>query len=292
MSKLLNIPIVVAAASPAQANAWSETLRGHFASITEHPTEAPPSANGGILVTDSTPDGAGPPPLPGETPSGWFVIRIGTAGPADVFLPAEFAPRELLTACRLLAEIAALRAELGLRDQQHRWLVEQALSDSLTGLWNRRAWEQTFANRMNRVGAGERLCLAIVDLDHFKLVNDHYGHPVGDDVLSVVGKALRESLRQSDLVARLGGDEFGLLLELPSAASVQAVVERVRTRVAEAVAGAGLPRVTASVGYCTMVGGDAPALPCPDVCVAAADAALRRAKQQGRDRSERAEFPL
>lgn len=293
MNERLPIPIVVAAENQALAAAWSAMLSGDFACIWRNPAEAPPSAASTILITDSEAPRADPPLSSGESRRGPYVIRIGSDAPADVHLPRDFAPRELLTACRLLAQIAGLCNQLSRCDQQHDRLREQALTDPLTGLPNRRAWDDILEARLAGAAAGRRsLCLAIVDLDHFKAVNDQHGHLVGDDVLCITGKALRASLRQPDLVARLGGDEFGLLLDVPDAAVAGLVVERARKRVATETAAAGRPQVTASLGYCTITESGAAPLPSPDTYIAAADAALRHAKHQGRDRSAAAEVPL
>jgi diguanylate cyclase (GGDEF)-like protein len=162
-------------------------------------------------------------------------------------------------------------------------LAEEAATDPLTELPNRRAWEAMLAERVVALPSGGRLCVAIVDLDRFKPVNDTHGHTVGDDVLRTAGHALREGLRPDDFVARLGGDEFALLLAVPDASTAQAVVDRVRKRVAAALSDAALPVVTASAGWQVLeVPGESST---PEATMAAADASLREAKQQGRDRT-------
>jgi diguanylate cyclase (GGDEF)-like protein len=213
------------------------------------------------------------------------VLRIGGNGHGDVSLPVDVTPRELRLACSMLATIVRLRGQLHdgrlLTDE----LLQQAQTDPLTGLPNRRAWEETVGRRL-AAGAerAHRWCVAIVDLDCFKQVNDTHGHPIGDAVLRAAAKALRDSLRHEDLVARLGGDEFGLLLKVPSPASAASVVDRTRSEIAVQSARAGLPAGTASAGFYVLPDDCAP-LPYPDVLLSAADEALRQAKAQGRNRS-------
>ena len=128
---------------------------------------------------------------------------------------------------------------------------------------------------------GRRLCLAVLDLDQFKEINDTQGHAAGDRVLQAVSRSLQKNLRQGDFVARLGGDEFGLLLWVPGEAEAAAIVERVRSRVAEAVGGESTVKITASAGF-ALSGGCPEADTCESLFLAA-DAALIAAKR-GEDR--------
>ncbi len=123
----------------------------------------------------------------------------------------------------------------------------------------------------------------MLDLDRFKQVNDSLGYAAGDELLRAVGQALRASLRQDDFVARLGGDEFGLLLRVRDAASAAATVERVRAGLPERLRALGQQTITASAGFCVL-SNDASSVPVAAV-LAAIDAALREAKQEGRNRS-------
>lgn len=238
-----------------------------------------------VLLSDAGPHGpespstdGWPPETPEVHPPG--TIQVGGSGPADVVLPADASPREIGLACQLLGQLVQLRWRLREREQLQQRLTTEARTDPLSGLANRRVWDEALAALGNaRPGT---VCLAILDLDHFKEVNDRHGHPRGDAVLRVLGRTLEQSLRTSDLVARLGGDEFGLLLTVPTAEAAAAVVQRVRRRLPVALAEAGLPPVTASAGYCVAGPerlGDSQAL------VQAADQALQQAKTQGRDRS-------
>ena len=208
-------------------------------------------------------------------------IRIGATGAADVRLPADCPAGELRLACQLLAQIVECRRRERQAVEIQRSLSQQALSDPLTGLPNRRAWDEALAERSTP--AAGRLCLAILDLDHFKEINDLHGHAIGDEVLRAAGQAVCDNLRHGDFVARLGGDEFGLLLWVADDQQAAAVVERVRSSLPERFARTGLPRVTASAGY-RLTDGVQPA-GSAEALYAAADASLREAKLGGRDRT-------
>src|SRR5207247_10733756 len=142
-----------------------------------------------------------------------------------------------------------------------------------------RVFEAALAREVARAGrSGVHLSLVMIDVDHFKAVNDGLGHQAGDEVLRHVGKALAGEARETDLAARYGGEEFCVLL--PGCGGDEAVI--VAERLRAAIASQQQPtRVTASAGVATLPadGADGRAL------VAAADRALYRAKEQGRDRT-------
>ena len=182
----------------------------------------------------------------------------------------------------MLGHLAALWRTV-LRQEE---LERAAGHDALTGLPNRRAFEGELRRRVSlsrRRDLG--FTLAIVDLDHFKLVNDSMGHPEGDAVLRRAGEAIRRSLRGSDRIFRLGGEEFVLLLETTDTSGVEDILNRAR----EAVKGLGVepaPGVltSASIGWAVYPEDtdDRTAL------MHMADRALYEAKERGRDRVERA----
>jgi len=207
------------------------------------------------------------------------VVRIGP-GPADVSLPEDFTPRELRMACHLLTEIVRLRRDRSRARRLQRALAELARSDPLTGLPNRRAWEDELLTRAgNCEGQTGGYCLALLDLDHFKSVNDRFGHTAGDDVLRHVGRQLDASVNGTDLAARLGGDEFAVLLTGRSSSEAATMIETLRATVCQ-----GTPHtaITASAGY---VFSEDLRSETVDTLFHAADDALRAAKSTGRNRT-------
>ncbi len=111
-------------------------------------------------------------------------------------------------------------------------LVELSSRDALTGLANRRAFELALSREIDRVArSGEPALLLTLDIDHFKRINDSWGHPAGDQVLRAVAGALIDSVRPMDLVARVGGEEFAIILPNCASAFGETVAERVRRRV-------------------------------------------------------------
>jgi diguanylate cyclase (GGDEF)-like protein len=175
---------------------------------------------------------------------------------------------------------AAAHTGLSLRGALLLRTVEQlATRDTLTGLANRRLFEEALEREVGRASReGSQLSLVVMDLDHFKSVNDTYGHQTGDEVLRQVGAALTATCRAMDLPARYGGEEFVVLLpDCPSHAALE-VADRLRSAVSEHVTT--LP-VTLSAGVATLPDNAVDA----DRLVAAADSALYDAKGAGRDRT-------
>ncbi|MGH3913929.1 MAG: diguanylate cyclase domain-containing protein [Pseudonocardiaceae bacterium] len=172
--------------------------------------------------------------------------------------------------------IAAIRSQaVHLRlAREHGTITAQALSDPLTGLPNRRALDQQLGQALSNPTALP-YSVALVDIDRFKDVNDHYSHATGDEVLRVVAEALRAALRADDTVARYGGDEFVVLLPATASAAASAALERAVRAVAELPAKIGA-RVTLSAGVATARDQD-DAVSVLD----RADAAMYRAKRRG-----------
>ena len=159
-------------------------------------------------------------------------------------------------------------------------LRSQALRDALTGLYNRRFLEETL----------ERMCLEVeqrkisisaimIDLDHFKKLNDEHGHSLGDAVLRDVAAAVLSCLRRTDVACRYGGEEIAILLPDCALAAASGKGEQIRNRIREMTSAAGIA-VTASLGVASIP----ETSPNATELLAAADAALYRAKQEGRDR--------
>ncbi|HLV67251.1 MAG TPA: GGDEF domain-containing protein [Polyangiaceae bacterium] len=165
-----------------------------------------------------------------------------------------------------------------------RQLYEASVTDALTGARNREHFdlqlraELSFARRHK-----SDVSLVLFDVDHFKRVNDTYGHPVGDQVLVELSRAVAHSLRNEDVFARYGGEEFAIILRGIDIAGARSVGERVRTLVEglQITTDQGVLRVTVSVG-CASLGGRPDMT--PEMLVAAADAQLYAAKHAGRNR--------
>ena len=171
-------------------------------------------------------------------------------------------------------------AEHALEASRHE-LEVQARVDSLTGLANRRQFDERLElaiTRSRRQGQG--LALMYMDIDHFKQVNDGFGHAVGDEVLRIFGQRLRMCVRAGDLVARLGGDEFVVLVEdLPSSAPAEVIARKLIATMGEVIALEGaILHVTTSIGIVF-----APKPSSPEALMSIADAALYKAKKAGRN---------
>lgn len=152
----------------------------------------------------------------------------------------------------------------------------QAETDPLTGLLNRRAIEERIRDLRE---AGTEFALAMADLDHFKQLNDTFGHETGDRALRLFARVTRETVRDGDMVCRHGGEEFVLVLPRTDVTTAAPVLHRLRTALADALTGAQLPPFTVSIGLVDSTWSDQ-----LDVLVRKADRALMQAKADGRDR--------
>ncbi|HEY1679700.1 MAG TPA: diguanylate cyclase [Candidatus Sulfotelmatobacter sp.] len=198
-------------------------------------------------------------------------------------------PSESLTLLvTMFAEQVGLSiTNLRLREALH----HQSIRDPLTGLYNRRYLEEMAQRETRRaVRAEHGLGLLILDLDHFKKFNDNYGHDAGDTVLRETAALLTKSVRAEDIVCRYGGEEFVIVLPMADLKATQSRAEKIRTRLHELALlhkGVSLGLITASIGVA--------ALPehgtSPKELIDAADAALYRAKREGRDRVVMATLP-
>jgi diguanylate cyclase len=184
---------------------------------------------------------------------------------------------------RRRAETELLRSSKELK-KLNDLLKERAIRDGLTGLHNHRYFYQTLRRDflLARRHNSDLSCL-LLDLDHFKDVNDRYGHPFGDKVLKGVASEIRKKVRETDLVCRYGGEEFAVLLPGTDAEGAMDVAEEIRTRIANKVftyANQAV-KVTVSIGLASVVT-HSPEL--PHDLLGYADKALYRAKAAGRNR--------
>ena len=165
-------------------------------------------------------------------------------------------------------------------------LCELSSRDPLTGLANRRHFEMMLAGEVDRVArAGEPALVLLIDIDHFKKVNDAHGHPAGDEVLKHVAHTLQDCIRPMDTVARFGGEEFAMILPNCPPSFAQAVAERIRIRVQSMtipISPGDTVRLTVSLG-----GAFAPQWVRSSALlwVERADQQLYRAKSEGRNRA-------
>ncbi|MFD0387612.1 GGDEF domain-containing protein [Tistrella bauzanensis] len=192
---------------------------------------------------------------------------------------------------RVAERTAALTAEIEERrrierdreDLIHR-LKQMAETDFLTGVMNRRSFFDVASRDLTiALHHGSPLAVVMLDLDHFKQINDRYGHGVGDEVLRSVAERCRSAIRGGDLVARMGGEEFVILLHHAAADAAAALAERLRVALAGTPValsdGRAIP-ITASLGV-AVAGPDDTTI---DELMTRADAALYRAKAAGRNR--------
>ena len=210
-------------------------------------------------------------------------LRIG----ADDFLAKPFAEAEVQARAAAMLRIKRLQDELRTAKSE---LERLSVTDGLTGLYNRRFFEERLKEEFGRAQRyGDALSLMLLDLDHFKRVNDGYGHPFGDEVLRGTADIVRKSTRDVDLCTRYGGEELAVILPRTALPGAMAVAERFLQRMRERTYQAPLPdggplvplRVTASVG---VAGHPGEGVSSWEELLRRADEALYRAKHEGRDR--------
>lgn len=213
---------------------------------------------------------------------------LATAGLIIQTVGASAGPAIAFAVCLSLA-VLGVRISILMRAQhtvvrrlneaivKHRRL---ARTDPLTGVENRRSFDEALERELQRSRRGAVSALAVLDVDHFKRINDQYGHAVGDEVLKAVADRLKRSARSHDVVARIGGEEFAALLVDVEPASVTDAGHRLLAAIRNDVqTSAGPLRVTASLGLAVASGSDT-----ADELLRAADRRLYAAKLAGRDR--------
>jgi diguanylate cyclase (GGDEF)-like protein len=236
-----------------------------------------------------------------------FAVRLDV--PRVAVLSAEGGPfnederkliLELFGVIRLAEESEARYQELehrmlGLQREnldlvvKNRMLSEVSTRDSLTGLYNRWFVMEKIDSEINRaLRHGSPMSLLMLDLDHFKRINDTYGHPAGDQVLQAIGQMLRESCRVYDVPGRYGGEEFCIVLPETKPGNTNVVAERIRRRLeaTELTCGDASVVVTASIGIAGMEATAEGEILSPAALIDRADRALYTAKSRGRNRIE------
>jgi diguanylate cyclase (GGDEF)-like protein len=256
-----HVPVLAAAATAALPDGAEAALLERGEPVAGEPIAPDESASAPIKIADRT----------------WLLVVRDPNRPG-VGLPLLMAVVGLSLAALLGALILFWS-----RNERMRELQRQAGEDSLTGLKNRRRFEEDLRTEMAR-SRRDRVegALLMIDLDNFKQVNDTLGHPVGDRLIEEIAHVLRGRTRETDVLARLGGDEFAVVLPRCDETEALSVAEEIATAVREHVPRQnGVPPITVSIGV-AMFDGDKPSLSLETV-VSEADAAMYAAKDAGRD---------
>ncbi len=192
--------------------------------------------------------------------------------------------REVVAVCVTISDVTHVSVMQREREEAVEKLQEYANLDGLTGIANRRFFEGRLRDEFLRWQRyGGEMSVLLFDLDHFKNINDRFGHAVGDTVLRVMAQRVSDAVRVQDTFGRFGGEEFALLMPCTPLADAMLVAEKIRMTICDTpveAEGVRVP-VTASVGGASA----RPGLPSYEALINEADAALYSAKRQGRNRS-------
>ncbi len=222
-----------------------------------------------------------------------FPILAGksVAGVLEFFSTEVVEPDEALLA--VMAQVGTQLGRVVEREQMLQALKEMAIRDELTGLANRREMDRLLADEVNRcLRYGRAMSIILVDVDHFKAINDSYGHQAGDEVLRWLGDLIRQHIRLTDHAARYGGEEFAIFLPETLADQAFLVAQLLRSAVAAApfiFARHDKQTMRISVTVSLGVAGFPDDADSDEGLVKAADRALYRAKRQGRNRAVQAD---
>jgi two-component system cell cycle response regulator len=206
-------------------------------------------------------------------------VIVGLEAGADDYLAKPFDPGELRARVEVGRRLIEMQAALFASRET---LAHEATHDPLTGMLNRRAILERLDQELSRAHRhGDALAVGICDLDHFKQVNDTYGHQTGDEVLIGCAQILNENIRDYDSVGRLGGEEFLVVVPMQAGVDLASSFDRLRACLAASNIStrSGTLTVTVSIGVAAAAAGST-----VDEILEAADAALYRAKHEGRNR--------
>ncbi|MDA8083747.1 MAG: diguanylate cyclase [Nitrospiraceae bacterium] len=211
-------------------------------------------------------------------------LQIG----ADDYLPKPYNELELNARIYASLRTKGLQDELRMKNRQLEELLDKvnymAITDALTGLYNRRKFHDTLAGEFERARRYKTpFSLVMIDIDHFKRINDDHGHNAGDVVLKQVSALLLKSVREIDTASRFGGEEFMVILPSTDSSSAKVVAERMRDMIASFPFQDINRPITVSIGIAGMPD---ERLRNEDLMIRCADIALYRAKQSGRNRVE------
>lgn len=215
------------------------------------------------------------------------IVKAFESGASD-YINKPYKPLELLARVKIHLQLREARKNLEIALKEKENLIEklskQANTDSLTEMLNRGYIFSLGDEEFKKCQQGQTtFCLLILDIDHFKMINDQYGHPTGDLVLQTISKTLKQSVRGNDFVGRIGGEEFMIILPNTSAVKGYKVAERIRKNIADTpllLASQHKINITTSIGLAVY---EDNYKNFSDI-VSKADEALYHAKHQGRNR--------
>jgi diguanylate cyclase (GGDEF)-like protein/PAS domain S-box-containing protein len=193
-----------------------------------------------------------------------------------------------------VVEFVVVMRDISERKRLEERLFALAFTDSLTGLPNRRAFDEALEREWKRaLRDGSQISLLLLDVDHFKELNDQFGHPVGDDCLRIITAVVSQAMRTTDVIARYGGEEIAIILPSTDTKGAVDAAERVQSAIAALrIAHEGNPEgggwASASIGVATARGRDSGTMRMPEGLLLAADNALYKAKEGGRNRVAKA----
>ncbi len=208
----------------------------------------------------------------------WNELSLSPVFNKDGLL-THFVGIQMDVTARVEAEMALVESKILLTEANEK-LTQLSVTDSLTGLKNRRAFDERLINEISHIKRTKKpSALVLVDIDYFKRVNDEHGHPAGDEVLCQLARLLESSLRVFDMAARVGGEEFGIILPGADKALAMAWVRRFYVLLSQAQWR--YQAITVSMGIVEMT----PDIETPSDVLNGADDALYRAKREGRARA-------